>query len=205
MNDKEKKEMIKQLEQEFHNALDVLRLHKNYAWKSIEEDENWKPEDGEFIFEDKYIVSWERISNSLLDDRKYTSVEVELQDDVKMKLQLKNMHNDPEYPLYVVEFDIRSNKSIDGQTSAYSYDHTVDIDYDKFKLLPRQITKVRKQINKVVNLDELLLSKMRMYKDSLAYRERKLKEIPDEIEKLKKGIQKTEETYAKYFGQSEVA
>ena len=27
----------------------------------------------------------------------------------------------------------------------------------------------------------------------------------DEIEKLKKGIQKTEETYAKYFGQSEVA
>ena len=157
------------------------------------------------MFEDKYIVSWERSSNHFIDEKKYTSVEVELQDDIKMKLQIGNRSNNTEYPMWYVAFDISSNKSIKGQRGGYAYDYEVNIDYDKFKLEPRQITKVRKQINRVVNLDEHLLSVISGNKHRLARKEEQLKKLPDSIKELKKKIQETKDTYAKYFEQSEVA
>ena len=197
MNDKEKKEMMKELEQEFHNAMDVLQIHKNMKWK---------PEQKGFMFGDKYFI-YSNFNKRFPKKHEvlHTTLKVELRDDIEIKLEAEpvTFGGEKVYRVGLKMFSKRYTNPDDYINSNFS--QTLSVDYETLKLQKREIGKVRSIIKKLLNIDKLLLGRIENFKRRLADAEERLKELPDSINDWKELIQETEETYAKHFEQSEVA
>ena len=176
MSNEEKKE---QIETSFFEILDVLRLHKNKKWEDRKE----------FIFEDKFTVK------PIYYDGTKTEVSVSLPDGTIMSVHLLNNE-------YIWEgtglLDVSIYNPLFSDIEYFNSDCQVTVDLKNFKLQSREIGKVRKLLEKVVLVEQIIISQIEFLEERINGMEKTLPEFKESLSKKKK-------FYSDNFGMKEVA
>lgn len=212
-------EKIKQIEVKFHNAMDALRLHKDFKWGEIyhkDEDQIYlkQTKDG-FVFEDHYAIEPSnynayrtdktiQVEERLLGvvdgkpnydwDTLETQVSVKFPENVTVRLWIKSVSVDHNYARLGVSMinETFSNSNDWGTTTQ------VSIDWDTFQLKSREIGKIRKLIRIAYTKEEEFLNEIEECSDSILLQQ-------ESVERLKKVHAKLIEKRDRLFPMKEVA